>query len=130
MKDVEGSRIWKLQHRSPELQLWLAKQGIECDFWFLRADKIRHAKSPLLKSHQDIREHHSEWLEELPIRFEDACAGRYCGKASDYSGERHVILAVSHRWEDSSNPDPMGIQAHAVQKYLVEHPEITHVFFE
>ena len=63
---------WNLLRRSAESRVWMHKSGIECDFWFLKAECIRDAKVPTLTLHQDLRENHPEWLEEVPIRFEEA----------------------------------------------------------
>lgn len=40
------------------------------------------------------------------------------------------VLAVSHRWQTATQPDPDGAQFQAIAQYLLEHGEIYYVWIE
>ena len=56
----------------------------------------------------------------LPVSAKGAIAGEL----------RQAYLAVSHRWETPQEPDTHGEQQKAIQRYLIEHPEIEWVWFD
>ena len=77
-------------------------------FWFVDADKIRDRKeSTTLPRMQELRD--TDWLEQHPLNFNGACGRTF---VADY-------LAISHRWEDKSEPDKGGKQYVAVRDFLL-----------
>ena len=89
-------------------------------FNFIKADELRACSAARLPRFQDLRQQHPTWFEELEITLEGACAHEYAGR----------ILAVSHRWEAQGQPDTEGLQLAAVRTYVVEHPDVTHVWLD
>ena len=68
---------------------------------------------------QDLRARHGNWLVHIEVRERDAFLGALT----------HNMLAVSHRWEKPSEPDPEGVQFAAIKTHLAGHPEIEYVWF-
>jgi len=96
-----------------------ATEGMECSFWFVNADSLRHAATPSLPMMQTLRTQEPHRLVQKTIGFVEGISGAYKN-----------LLVVSHRWETPTDPDPNGAQALAVQAYLKEHPEIDAVWFD
>ncbi len=96
-----------------------ATEGMECSFWFVHADSLRRAWKPSLPMMQTLRTQEPHRLVQKTIGFIEGISGSYKN-----------ILAVSHRWETPTDPDPTGAQALAVQTYLKAHPEIDTVWFD
>jgi len=69
---------------------------------------------------QDLRNDKPDWISSETITFEGVIKARYRGE----------YLAVSHRWEERNEPDPQLVQLAALQKYLLDHPRITRVFYD
>ena len=96
-----------------------ATEGMECSFWFVKADSLRRAAKPSLLMMQTLRTQEPHRLVQITIGFIEGINGAYKN-----------ILVVSHRWETPTDPDPTGVQALAVQAYLIDHPEIDAVWFD
>ena len=95
-------------------------KGEHCSFWFLKAEMIKDYQGTTLPKLQDIRRDHLDWLEQRTVSFKDGCAGLY----------RDSILAVSHCWEDISEPDKEGSQFSALKRHLHENPQIKLVWID
>ena len=100
-----------------------ARQGVSCTFWLLDADAIRADESlTTLPSWQELRRsERRSWLRRVTLTFEGACASSRGGTS---------ILAVSHRWDTPTAPDPDGVQYAEVRRFLLSHREITDVFYD
>ncbi len=99
----------------------LASEGSSCCFHFVWASALRDdAALERLPSLQELRTHRPAWLATRTIDFAEACRGSYA----------HSIVAVSHRWDNPSQPDPSGEQLRALQVYLRAHPHIELVFYD
>ena len=61
-----------------------------------------------MPSLRDLSLHHSDWLVPKEVRLSDACNGVLV----------ESCLAVSHRWEAQSYPDPTGEQLRCIRAYL------------
>ena len=99
---------------------WLTEQ---CDFYFIRADKLREASAaelPRMLRLQEMMAAHGDWVVKKSISFEQACLGAY---TKEY-------LAVSHRWESPEQPDVSGAQLATLQRYLRAHTGIKFVWYD
>jgi len=68
---------------------------------------------------QELRDAHE--LVRLPVDLTDAFRGQ---------GLIKTILFVSHRWEDSKQPDTKGEQLKQLQAHLRAHPDIQYVWYD
>ena len=96
------------------------KKGKRCSFWFIRAAKLRSFSGKTPPRMQELRRDHPDWLERREISFADGHAGHY---VSD-------TLVISHRWEDSVEPDGGGVQFSAIKKHLLANKAIKWVWFD
>jgi len=96
---------------------------MSCDFFFVRAAKLREASDaefPRMVTLQEMRSRFPDWIERRTIDFDSVVKGEY----------RDRYLAVSHRWEDPEHPDLANEQLTALKSYLVEHSEVEYVFYD
>ena len=96
------------------------QEGLQCKFWFVRADKLRAFKGTTPPKLQVLRRDHPDWLELRTVTFAEGITGMY---AQSY-------LVVSHRWEEPGAPDEMGVQFAEAQAYLLANEAIEWVWFE
>ena len=98
-----------------------AEEGSSCVFHFIKAHELL-ADSAIehLPSHQELLTTKPHWLETRVINFSDACVGAYTNS----------IVAVSHRWDDPSQPDPGGDQLREIRSHLHLNPQIELVFYD
>ena len=98
-----------------------AEEGSSCMFHFVKtAELLADGDLVRLPSLNELRLTRPHWLETRLINFADACLGAYT----------HSIVAVSHRWDSVSEPDPTGEQLRAVRAYLVSNPRIELLFYD
>ena len=95
------------------------RDGAECYFWFVRADKIRECKETSLQSFQTLVEKPG-WLVLKNITLRGCCDAEYKSK----------ICVVSHRWEQPTEPDREGVQLAAVQQHLAKNLKFELVWFD
>ena len=69
-------------------------------------------RSGRLPSLQELRDSRAEWIIPREVTFADAVCGRLVDDC----------LAISHRWDDASHPDPGMEQMRTLQRHLREHP--------
>ena len=60
----------------------------------------------------------------------EAGDGEPQGVGTQISNARRTVLAVSHRWETTTQPDPSGAQMEAIRAHLIANPEIKHVWYD
>ena len=75
---------------------------------------------PRLLAMQVIQRRHPSWLVVEDVSLSDACRR---ARATD-------VLAVSHRWDEPSAPDPSGVQLGAIRAHLRAHPQIKRVWLD
>jgi hypothetical protein len=112
------SRARALQSEASKKQA-LVTSGVECDFYFVRAECIVACTDKVMPAFRELRRDRPDWLVNKTITFAGACAGTYC----------RTYLAVSHRWEDPQVPDGLGVQMDAIRQYLRTNPSIKYVFY-
>ena len=106
---AEAKRTSSVQGGAPLVEL--AREGRACMFLFLDASKLRELDDTDLVQMPSLRELTTlrlDWLVAKEVRLSDVCAGEL----------EDTCLAVSHRWEDPSRPDPTGEQLRSVRAYL------------
>jgi hypothetical protein len=88
----------------------------------MRADKLRDPDCAVktLPCFQRIQAEYPNWLSLFPISLQSSISGEY-GKE---------LLAVSHRWETSEEPDPDGEQLEAVKNHLRQHTQVNFVWYD
>ena len=93
-----------------------------CGFWFVRASYIREAEWPpgKWKSFQELRDE-PDALKPVEI----SSRAVFSGRGQEKYGEH---LAISHRWETPTNPDPSGVQMEEIKQYLKAHRNIKFVW--
>ena len=96
------------------------QMGLQCKFWFVRADKLRAFKGTTPPKLQVLRRDHPDWLELRTVTFSEGITGMYA--------QSHLV--VSHRWEKPGAPDEMGVQFAEAQAYLLANEAIEWVWFE
>ena len=69
---------------------------------------------------QELRRDHPDWLERREISFADGHTGHYVSNT----------LVISHRWEDSAEPDGDGVQFAVIKKHLLANKAIKWVWFD
>ena len=69
---------------------------------------------------QDLRANHPDWLVQHTISFAEGFEGKYVGK----------FLAVSHRWEEPTEPDKEGKQCAALKAHLDANKSIEFVWYD
>lgn len=94
------------------------REGTKGTFWLLQAAVVRDGRlqaafhrdgKPQLPSLQELKQAHPEWLEQTELNVEDAARASYVH-----------ILAISHRWDTLTHPDPSGEQLHQLSTYLAD----------
>ena len=55
------------------------REGRQCAFWFVRADRLRDFAGTTPPRLQDLRRDHPDWLEQRTISFADGYAGEFVG---------------------------------------------------
>ena len=96
------------------------QKGKRCSFWFIRAAKLRSFSGKTPPRMQELRRDHPDWLEQREISFADGYAGHYVSNT----------LVISHRWEDSVEPDGDGVQFSAIKEHLLANEAIEWVWFD
>jgi len=100
----------------------LAEKGDGCPFLFLDAAALRDSESelPLLLPMQELLRNHPQWFHTEMLTLDDACTRTL---AFDH-------VAVSHRWDEPSEPDPSGMQLAAMRSYLRDRPHVSRVWID
>ena len=96
------------------------QEGLQCKFWFVRADKLRAFKGTTPPKLQVLLRDHPDWLELRTVTFSEGITGMYA----------QSCLVVSHRWEKPDAPDETGVQFSEVKDYLLANMAIEWVWFE
>ena len=96
------------------------EKGERCSFWFIRAAKLRNFSGKTPPRMQELRRDQPDWLEQREISFTDGHAGHYVSNT----------LVISHRWEESAEPDSSGEQFSAVKQHLLANEAIEWVWFD
>ena len=96
------------------------QEGLQCKFWFVRADKLRAFKGTTPPKLQVLLRDHPDWLELRTVTFSEGITGMYA----------QSCLVVSHRWEKPDAPDETGVQFSEVKDYLLAKKAIEWVWFE
>jgi len=94
-----------------------------CEFNFVLASKLRDCTPetfPKLLTLQEMRLKHPSWLVRRTLDFRSVCSGEYTVE----------YLAVSHRWESRSDPDPRVEQLLALVAHLKAQLGIKYVFYD
>ena len=87
-------------------------------FYFLRSAKVCKLAGDRLPTFREAKA--AGLLIQRTMTLGDALRGKYVKE----------ILAVSHRWDTSDEPDTTGEQFIALKEHLNAHPEIKLVFFD
>ena len=120
--DASLAEYLTVLERATEAQVSVSS-GKGCSFSFVRADKIRdmpEAELPTLITLQQLRIRQPDWVEQRTLMFDQVCQGAY----------KEEFLAVSHRWDSLTHPDPTCHQLAELRAFLRERPRIKLVFFE
>ena len=89
-------------------------------FNFIVARHVRTCSMTRLPRLQDLSATHPDWIVRMSVDMTSAVLGHYRGN----------ILAVSHRWETSQEPDSRGAQLAALKQFLEEHATIEYVWMD
>ncbi len=89
----------------------------ECAFYFVEASLVRSLEGGL-PVFQELRRRGK--LTSVVVRFGDVVRAAY----------RDRYLAVSHRWETPTEPDPKGEQLRALKERLAQMPQVEYVWID
>ena len=93
-----------------------------CTFNMIKADWLRAYSGKKLPFFQEVREMHPEAIMRVTLSYADVVNGTHTKK----------MLAISHRWMTSQDPDIDGEQLKAIKKFLLspEQKEIELVWID
>ena len=111
-------RVQAHVERSLEDELAEARDGIGCEFQFLRAKALLECDDASMPRHQDVRERDGDSFKPLYLTAAECCQHLY----------RDKVLVVSHRWDRRDAPDPSGTQMKALKRHLRANPNYEYVW--
>ena len=109
----------KVELEKAEAEVKAEEERGECTFCYVSADYVRASDATSLPNFQTLSKIDGAILRRT-LKIDEAFRNGYTAD----------LLAVSHRWEDQSEPDGVGAQMREIKIYLAAHPEIVGVWYD
>ena len=121
VKHASRSRSRSVVAKDEEASARVAREEAEdeCTFSFVTAAAVLESTGTALPACQELAKQEGALVQHT-LSMGEAYRNKYRGK----------WLAISHRWETPSQPDPEGEQLKAVKEYLMKNPEVELVWYD
>mmetsp|Transcript_18980 Transcript_18980/g.47224 ORF Transcript_18980/g.47224 Transcript_18980/m.47224 type:complete len:174 (-) Transcript_18980:270-791(-) len=96
------------------------EEGNYCRFYFIYVAEFKKYKGKTMPKFQELREKYPKMLVDGTLTFHEAMVGKHV--------EDNVT--ISHRWINSVDPDPDGVQLAKMREYLENNPQIERLWYD